>query len=182
MAVPSPYVDVSDLVLRWQKTRDQALMVEIINHLELLVISFVNKYKKFHPNIEDDIRSEVHIGILLAAEKYEKELNTKFTTYAYYIIRQQVQLYIKTLGCEDEIQLDNEHESSYITDEDGFAVALDVKRAIASLPEDFAKVAELRVFYGLSFEDIGNLLDLSRQRVHQKFQVFVAEYERLTKE
>ncbi|MBQ2639515.1 MAG: sigma-70 family RNA polymerase sigma factor [Bacilli bacterium] len=59
---------------------------------ESLVYGIINKYKNFD---RDDLYQVGMIGLMDAKKNYKKEINTKFSTYAYFYIMGKVKEYIR---------------------------------------------------------------------------------------
>ena len=66
--------------------------MEDILEYENLVYSIINKYKNFD---REDLYQVGMIGLIDAKRNYKKEVNTKFSTYAYFYILGKVKEYIR---------------------------------------------------------------------------------------
>lgn len=66
--------------------------MEDILEYENLVYSIINKYKNFD---KDDLYQVGMIGLMDAKRNYKEEVNTKFSTYAYFYILGKVKEYIR---------------------------------------------------------------------------------------
>lgn len=66
--------------------------MEDILEYENLVYSIINKYKNFD---QDDLYQVGMIGLIDAKRNYKEEVNTKFSTYAYFYILGKVKEYIR---------------------------------------------------------------------------------------
>ena len=66
--------------------------MEDILEYENLVYSIINKYKNFD---REDLYQVGMIGLMDAKKNYKKDINTKFSTYAYFYILGKVKEYIR---------------------------------------------------------------------------------------
>jgi RNA polymerase primary sigma factor len=152
-----------------------------------LVISIAKRYTNGHIPIEDLIQ-EGNLGLIIAAERFDTERGCQFSTYAVYWIRDYISRAArKAMRDYELLSLDKsmgEYEDSTlvesIIDENGplpYEVAEQneqiqfVAEMVSCLKPQERRIIELR--FGLngeiehSFEEIGEPLNLSKERVRQ---------------
>lgn len=95
-AMKAPYLErheEQELAIRWKEERDQQAMHQIaVAHMRL-VISMASKFRSFGLPVADLIQ-EGHVGLLEAAARFEPEREVRFSTYATWWIRAQMQDYV----------------------------------------------------------------------------------------
>jgi RNA polymerase sigma-32 factor len=82
-----------DLARRWKDQRDEKALHELINSYTRLVVSIASKFKNYGLPIGDLIQ-EGNIGLMEAANRFEPDLENRFSTYATWWIRAQIQDYV----------------------------------------------------------------------------------------
>jgi RNA polymerase sigma-32 factor len=82
-----------NLARKWREDKDEKALHELINAYARLVISMAAKYKNYGLPIGDLIQ-EGNIGLMVAAERFEPDRALRFSTYASWWIRSQIQDYI----------------------------------------------------------------------------------------
>jgi RNA polymerase sigma-32 factor len=82
-----------DLARRWRDEQDEDALHEMIRSYTRLVVSMASKFKNYGLPLGDLIQ-EGNIGLLEAANRFEPERGLRFSTYASWWIRSQMQDYI----------------------------------------------------------------------------------------
>lgn len=139
---------------------------QILKDYYPLVKSIVNKYRNYGIPGED-LEQEGLIGLLEAAENFDKSRGTKFSTYATYWIKKKI---IQALNQENKLSV----SSSEILEE----TVADQKPAVEdslgkniTLPKDFPdrekQVLTLLFQQQLTLKEIAAEMNLSREKVRQ---------------
>ena len=81
------------LTRRWQKKRDEKALHEVIRAHMRLVVAIASKFKNYGLPVGDLIQ-EGNIGLLEAASRFNPDLENRFSTYATWWIRAQIQDYV----------------------------------------------------------------------------------------
>lgn len=81
------------LARRWKKKKDERALHELVEAHGRLVVSIASKFKNYGLPLGDLIQ-EGNIGLLEAAARFEPELENRFSTYATWWIKAQIQDYI----------------------------------------------------------------------------------------
>ncbi len=81
------------LARRWRDKGDEKALHELVNAYGRLVVSMATRFKNYGLPIGDLIQ-EGNIGLMQAANKFEPERDLRFSTYASWWIRSQMQDYI----------------------------------------------------------------------------------------
>lgn len=82
-----------ELARRWKNDRDERALHELVRSYTRLVVSIAAKYKNYGLPMGDLIQ-EGNIGLMEAAARFEPELENRFSTYATWWIRAQIQDYV----------------------------------------------------------------------------------------
>ena len=82
-----------DLARRWRDKGDEKALHELITAYTRLVVSMASRFKNYGLPIGDLIQ-EGNIGLMMAANKFEPERDLRFSTYASWWIRSQMQDYV----------------------------------------------------------------------------------------
>ena len=82
-----------DLARRWKEKKDEKALHEIIQSYTRLVVSIASKFKNYGLPMGDLIQ-EGNIGLMEAAARFEPELENRFSTYASWWIKAQIQDYV----------------------------------------------------------------------------------------
>lgn len=82
-----------ELARAWQQKRDQVSLHQLIRAYMRLVVAIAAKFKNYNLPMGDLIQ-EGNIGLMLAAERFDAERNVRFSTYASWWVRAQIQDYI----------------------------------------------------------------------------------------
>ena len=159
----------------------------LIKENQGLVISIAKRYVNKHVLIEDLIQ-EGFLGLIAAAERFDTERGCQFSTYAVYWIRYYISravrkatkgyesLYLdKSMGEDGDSTLvesimDENEPLSYEVAEQNEQIQF-VAEMVSCLKPKERRIVELR--FGLnseiehSFEEIGELLNLSKERVRE---------------
>ncbi|MBD8891714.1 RNA polymerase factor sigma-32 [Roseibium litorale] len=95
-AMKAPYLtreDEQELARRWKNDKDEkALEALTLAHMRL-VIAVASRYRNFGLSLVDLIQ-EGHVGLLEAAARFDPEREVRFSTYATWWIRAQIQDHI----------------------------------------------------------------------------------------
>lgn len=81
------------LARQWQKKQDQASLHKLVSAYLRLVVAIAHRFKHYGLPIADIIQ-EGNIGLMQAAARFEIEREVRFSTYASWWIRAQIQDYI----------------------------------------------------------------------------------------
>ena len=82
-----------DLAIRWREHGDHAAMQRLVRAYMRLAVSMASKYRRYGASMGDLIQ-EAYIGLLKAAEKFDPAREVRFSTYAMWWIKAQVQDYV----------------------------------------------------------------------------------------
>lgn len=82
-----------ELAKRWKYQNDEAALQEMVRSYTRLVIAMASKFRHYGLPLGDLIQ-EGNIGLMQAANKFEPEKDVRFSTYATWWIRAQIQDYI----------------------------------------------------------------------------------------
>ncbi|MDU4428920.1 MAG: sigma-70 family RNA polymerase sigma factor [Clostridium sp.] len=95
-----------ELIKKYNDGDSSALDILIENN-EKLVKYVVNKYSvdKYPSMDEDDLIQEGRIGLYIAATKFDIESDFKFSTYAFFWIKQRISRYVKQKSTYNEVSL-----------------------------------------------------------------------------
>ncbi len=96
VAMKAPYLtreEEHELAVRWRSDRDKSALDKLTLAHMRLVISVASRFRNFGLPLGDLIQ-EGHVGLLEAAARFEPEREVRFSTYATWWIRAQIQDYI----------------------------------------------------------------------------------------
>ena len=79
-----------ELASKWNDSKDEAALHELIQAHMRLVVSFAVKYRNYGLSLGDLIQ-EGNIGLMKAAQKFEPDRGFRFSTYASWWIRASIQ-------------------------------------------------------------------------------------------
>ena len=82
-----------ELARRWRDERDDAALHRLVTAYLRLAISMAAKYKRYGAAMNDLIQ-EASIGLMKAAEKFDPDRGVRFSTYAVWWIKAQIQDYV----------------------------------------------------------------------------------------
>ncbi|MEZ5954043.1 MAG: RNA polymerase factor sigma-32 [Hyphomonas sp.] len=82
-----------DLARRWREEGDEAALHELTEAYMRLVISMAAKFRNYGLPMADLI-SEGHVGLMMAAARFEPDRAVRFSTYATWWVRASMQDYI----------------------------------------------------------------------------------------
>lgn len=137
------------------------------NHM--LAFHFANKYKgKFHPLSFCELVSAAQMGLIDAASKYDESLKYKFSTFAYFWMRQYAyedrRRALRWLQHENtnnpEVDVAASRES--IDNEDGFDAIMAILKT--TIPAKSYEMVEMRIG-GYNLEEIAERFGCTRQNV-----------------
>lgn len=81
------------LASRWKDSRDEKALHELVRSYTRLVVAIAAKFKNYGLPMGDLIQ-EGNIGLMEAAARFEPELGNRFSTYATWWIRAQIQDFV----------------------------------------------------------------------------------------
>ncbi|MFN4101015.1 MAG: RNA polymerase factor sigma-32 [Pararhodobacter sp.] len=81
------------LALAWRDQRDEAALHRLIQAYARLAVSFAGRFKRYDVPYEDLIQ-QGNLGLMRAAEKFDPENGSRFSTYAAWWIRASMQDYV----------------------------------------------------------------------------------------
>lgn len=82
-----------ELARRWKENKDEKALHEMVSAYARLVVSIAAKFKNYGLPIGDLIQ-EGNIGLMEAAARFEPERENRFSTYATWWIKAQIQDYV----------------------------------------------------------------------------------------
>lgn len=82
-----------ELAKRWKNKRDEKALHELVRAHTRLVVSIASKFKNYGLPVGDLIQ-EGNIGLMEAAARFEPKMDNRFSTYASWWIRAQIQDYV----------------------------------------------------------------------------------------
>ncbi len=83
----------ASLARRWRESHDEAALHELTTAYMRLVISMAGKFRHYGLPLSDLV-SEGNVGLMQAAARFEPEREVRFSTYASWWIRSQIQDYV----------------------------------------------------------------------------------------
>jgi len=87
-------IPVEKLIELYNKNNNPEILTFIVEKNRKLVYKIANQFKK--PSSEvNDILQVAYTGLLVAINRYDLKLNNKFSTFAYYCIKGEIQHYIR---------------------------------------------------------------------------------------
>ena len=87
-------ISVEKLIELYNKNNNPEILTFIVEKNRKLVYKIANQFKK--PSSEvNDILQVAYTGLLVAINRYDHKLNNKFSTFAYYCIKGEIQHYIR---------------------------------------------------------------------------------------
>ena len=81
------------LARRWKENKDEKALHELVTSYARLVVSIASKFKNYGLPVGDLIQ-EGNIGLMEAAARFEPDLENRFSTYATWWIKAQIQDYV----------------------------------------------------------------------------------------
>ena len=82
-----------ELARRWKEKSDEKALHELIQSYTRLVVAIAAKFKNYGLPMGDLIQ-EGNIGLMEAASRFKPDLENRFSTYATWWIRAQIQDYV----------------------------------------------------------------------------------------
>jgi RNA polymerase sigma factor (sigma-70 family) len=87
-------IPVEKLIGLYNKNNNPEILTFIVEKNRKLVYKIANQFKK--PSSEvNDILQVAYTGLLVAINRYDHKLNNKFSTFAYYCIKGEIQHYVR---------------------------------------------------------------------------------------
>lgn len=98
---------VAELADNWHKTGDRKYVNKIINSNLKFAIDLAYKYKKYNKTLDiDDLVQVANCGLIRAAEKFSSEKKCKFSVYAAYWIKAELNFYLfKNYGIKSQAEM-----------------------------------------------------------------------------
>ncbi|MFC2145621.1 sigma-70 family RNA polymerase sigma factor, partial [Actinomycetota bacterium] len=87
-------ITVEKLIELYNKNNNPEILTIIVEKNRKLVFKIANQFKKSSSEV-NDILQVAYTGLLVAINRYDPELNNKFSTFAYYCIKGEIQHYIR---------------------------------------------------------------------------------------
>ena len=81
------------MALAWRDQRDEAALHRLIAAYARLAVSFAGRFKRYDVPY-DDLIQQGNLGLMRAAEKFDPENGSRFSTYAAWWIRASMQDYV----------------------------------------------------------------------------------------
>lgn len=82
-----------DLAIRWRDERDDAALHRLVTAYLRLAISMASKFRRYGAPMPDLIQ-EANIGLMKAAAKFDPDRGVRFSTYAMWWIKAQIQDFV----------------------------------------------------------------------------------------
>ena len=82
-----------DLAIRWRDHQDSAALHRLVTAYMRLAISMASKFRRYGAPMPDLIQ-EANIGLMKAASKFDPERGVRFSTYAMWWIKAQIQDFV----------------------------------------------------------------------------------------
>ena len=187
----------------WANKQDPAFIQKIIDDHYLLLNSIANKYSK-HNKIynKQDLIAEGSIGLMKAIQTFEPSKNIKFSTYAYFWIKNKILAFIQS---QSNIKSASYNKSSRIVygldmanihiDNKSFQRTIDIDESnleesysqafqvfISGLKEIDRRILLERMNNNITLADLAKKLNISRETVRQtelkqikNFKFFIKE-------
>ncbi|MCA8902232.1 MAG: RNA polymerase factor sigma-32 [Hyphomonas sp.] len=95
-AMATPLLDADrerQLAMRWRDADDEAALHELTGAYMRLVIAMASRFRNYGLPLADLV-SEGNVGLMMAAARFEPERGVRFSTYASWWIRSQIQDYV----------------------------------------------------------------------------------------
>lgn len=81
------------LARRWKENKDEKALHELVRSYTRLVVAIASKFKNYGLPVGDLIQ-EGNIGLMEAAARFEPDLENRFSTYATWWVKAQIQDYV----------------------------------------------------------------------------------------
>jgi RNA polymerase sigma-32 factor len=124
--------DTEILVHKWQETKDQKYLEEIINRHMHLVKKIAKNYESHGLHIHDLVAEGV-LGLFHSLDKFQISKKVKFSTYAFYWIKAKIYLY--SWKMRNLIQVHFSSKNSFI-----FSILKKIKEEKISLEEGIQSI------------------------------------------
>lgn len=143
------------------------------------------KYKAFRymmafPGHGRGILSAAYYGMCRAALNWRDDGTAKFTTYSAYAIRTHILRYIRSEIDRPEVLTPfRSEEEEWLAEEDHqLTRAADIRMDLVGILDRISKrnkqIVVLRLFEGLTYAEIGRMMNLTRERVKQiEFRIYL---------
>lgn len=82
-----------ELARKWREESDERALHELVRSYMRLVISIASKFRNYGLPM-GDLMQEGNVGLMMAAERFDPGRNLRFSTYASWWIRSQIQDYV----------------------------------------------------------------------------------------
>jgi RNA polymerase sigma factor (sigma-70 family) len=139
--------DTLILVEEWQKTKDKAVLEEIIKRHISLVTKIANGYKGSGLDMHDLVAEGI-LGLIHGLEKFQVAKEVQFSTYAFYWIKSKISLYTWKMKNLIQVKFSNKNFFTY-------AMIKQIKEEKISYEEAVEKIKEKNnVSKGKAVEDL----------------------------
>lgn len=88
-------VEERNLVRAWQGHGDKRARDRLINAFTPLATSVAKRFKRGTTEPDPDLVQQAHIGLIKAADKFDPERDIRFSTYAVWWVRAEIQAYAR---------------------------------------------------------------------------------------
>lgn len=171
-----------ELIQKVKDGNDNTAFMEILNDHVRMIQSIVNSFKVDCGNFQinrEDMFQEGTIALLEACKTYKDSYDTKFSTYAYTIIKRRIQRYYYDAldkYNEERFSLDNleiyDHCSFIACDkeinfEDCISNRAKLESLIADLSEEDKQIIRMRID-SYTYDEIARYLNVSRKRIDNR--------------
>ena len=149
------------LISKWQKTKDENLMNQLIKRHIHLVHHIARGYKN-NGLAMHDLVAEGILGLIHSAEKFRNnDYKVKFLTYAYYWIRAKINIY--SWKMKNIIHITKSKRNSFI-----YSLIYDINEEKISREEALKKIAKTEGVSLKKAEDHLNLLKIKMKSLNEK--------------
>lgn len=151
---------------------------------EPMIWAFIHKYKFIHyfPSDIDDLLQEGRISIVNAMRSFDAKRGTKFGTYAYFAIKNDLHRYIRRNKMFDSMRLDIElDENAEVNGH--YESAYNVIHYIHDEIENYntpthREILALKFLKGYKNGEIEKVLGISRKTIYRAVELFIAKMRR----
>ncbi len=172
----------------WTNRQDPQFIQKIIDDHYILLNSIANKYSKYNKNYnKEDLISEGSIGLLKAIKTFEPSKNIKFSTYAYFWIKNKILSFINSQNNVKTSTYDKSSRIVYGTDLsnihiDNKSFQKNLNIDDANIEESYLKAFDIfvsgikaldrqilmeRIYTDIKLSDLAKKLNISRETVRQ---------------
>jgi len=162
--------EVLELIKEWRQSKNQNTQLKIIKSMEPMIKNKIVKFSGWE--IYRDLLQEGRLGVIMALQDFDYNINSNFFFYSNYHIRNRIRI-----GIKENIKPETPSFISYSGSYDRTEMMMEhvekieiVFKYLDQFPPAHREMVCLK--YGVydkphSFQEIGDMFSLSRQRVHQ---------------